>query len=110
MFLTVWLRRQEAEISKVLVFFHGMQNQLVGDNKNSIAAVQDYVQAVLPFAKGQKDESDKKMKEAMEKFVASGPIPFIPQFKSNPLADRAKQMRLPDDFKEKLSKRKTRKT
>lgn len=109
MFLTVWLKRQEAEISKMLVFVHGMQNQLVGDNKHTISAMQDYVGAVLPFAKNQKEESDGKMKEAMEKFVAQGPIQFVPQFQSNPLADRAKKMQLPDDFKEKLSKRVQRK-
>lgn len=63
-----------------------------------------YLDAVLPFTKGQKVETDKKMVEALKKEVAKGALTFNPA-STDVLKQRAKKMRVPDDFSVKMQQR-----
>jgi hypothetical protein len=64
-----------------------------------------YIAAALPFIQKDQESTDAKLKEAMEREVKKGVILFSPPT-ANPLVQRAKEMSLPDQFREKLANRK----
>lgn len=67
----------------------------------------DLVDAIFPFAVQHRGETDKKMKEFMDKEIAKGPIKFEP-IQNNLFKSAVKKMSLPDDFRKKLEERKKR--
>lgn len=105
LFLTVWLRRQEAEVFKTRVFAQGFVDMSEDGAKSTTEVFKKYVAAALPFMEKSQTDSDRKMKEAMEREVKKGVIVFnAPQ--ANPLVQRAKVMSLPDEFRQRLAERK----
>lgn len=89
--LSVWLKRQEIELAKWRVVAQGAANA-----KEVGTVYGELVEAVFPFAKGFKRESDKKLVEMMKKEIAKGPIVFRPLLQQNPFKDKVQRMAMPD--------------
>lgn len=107
LFLTVWLKRQEAEVFKTRILAQGIVDLSEEGAKATTDVFKKYVASALPFMEKEQSQTDKKLKEVMEKEVKKGMIVFnAPQ--SNPLVQRVKAMSLPDDFRQKLANRKKR--
>jgi hypothetical protein len=106
LFLTVWLRRQEQELQRVRLLAQGLQE--IGERKESgVSGVyQDFLSALLPYTKKVQESKDKKMTEAMKHEVTKGVIVIKPPAFANPLVTRAKEMRMPDELRQKLAHRK----
>lgn len=102
--MTVWLRRQEAEVFKTRIFAQGFVDIDEDGAKGTAEVFKRYVASALPFLEKAQTDSDKKMKEAMKKEVEKGVIVFNAPT-SNPLVQRAKTMRLPDEFRQKMLNR-----
>ena len=66
-----------------------------------------YAAAAMPYTSKQQEVTDAKMKEAMAKEVSKGVIYFNAPA-PNPLHQRAKEMTLPDEFRQKLAARRKR--
>ena len=96
LFLTVWLRRQELELSKWRVVAQGLLN-----GKAVEEPFQALINQIFPFLKGAQKKQDKKMMELMRKEIAKGPIAFTPLLE-NPFKNRMKTMTLPDETMAKL--------
>ena len=62
-----------------------------------------FVQTVYPFATQVKEETDKKMMEAVAKEVAKGPISFQP-ISNNILASAAKKYTMADNDMQRIRK------
>jgi hypothetical protein len=103
LFLSIWLRRQEAEVLKTRLLAQGLAD-MAGGSSNVISIFSSYLDAVLPFAKGQKQDTDKKMVAALKKEVAKGALVFSPA-STDVLKKKAKTMRVPDDFAVKMQQR-----
>lgn len=104
LFLTVELKRQEAEVLKTRVFAQGIVDLSEKGAEATASVFQKYVAAALPFMKQQQDQTDKKMKEAMEREVKKGVIVFNPP-QANPLMQRAKAISIDSETREKLANR-----
>jgi hypothetical protein len=105
--LTVWLRRLEADVLKTRVLAQGIVDLSKDGADNMAKTFLKYAAAAMPYTEKQQSDTDKKMKEAMEKEVKKGVIYFrAPQ--ANPLAQRAREMTLPDEFRQKLAARRKR--
>lgn len=103
--MTVWLRRQEAEVYKARIFAQGIVDLSEDGAKATSDVFKKFITASLPFMEKEQMESDKKMKAAMEREVKKGVIVFnAPQ--SNPLVQRARAMSLPDEFRQRLAAKK----
>jgi hypothetical protein len=104
--LTVWLRRQEQELQRVRLLAQGLQE--ISDAKESgVSGVyKDFLLALLPNTKKSQESTDKQMTDAMRREVARGTIIIKPPAFSNPLVTRAKEMRMPDELRQKLANRK----
>lgn len=74
---------------------------------NTAKVFQKYASAAMPYTEKQQQETDQKMKEAMEREVSKGVIYFRAPTAA-PLTQRAKEMSLPDEFRQKLAARKKR--
>lgn len=110
MFLTIWLRRQEADLARVRMIAVGLSAN-VQDASSINDAFQTVVSLVLPFLKQSKKDTDEKLIAAMNKEVAKGPIFFSPA-QTSPLRARAAQMRMqvPEDFRDRMANRRARRT
>lgn len=75
------------------------------NSKRTVEAYKSFVDAIFPFAAKNRVDTDKKLVETMQKEAARGPIQFSPILTPNPLQKAAKQMRLPDEFRQKLQQR-----
>ncbi len=106
LFLTIWLKRQEADLARLRLVATGFAAS-AQDASAIDKSFQTVVALVFPFLKQSKEETDKKLVEVMNKEVAKGPIFFTPAMPS-PLRTRAAQMRVPDDFREKMANRRAR--
>jgi hypothetical protein len=104
LFLTVWLRRQEAEVFKTRIFAQGFVDIDEDGAKGTAEVFKRYVASALPFLEKSQTATDKQMKEAMQREVKKGVIKFSAPT-SNPLVQRAKSMRLPDEFRQKMLNR-----
>lgn len=67
-----------------------------------------YLAAAMPFLSKTTSDKDEELKKVMKREVQKGVITFNAPATPNPLMQRAKQMSLPDDFREKLAKKKRR--
>lgn len=105
LFLTVWLKRQEAEVFKTRVLAQGFVDTSEDGAKGTSDVFKRYVVAALPFLEKSQTASDTKMKETMEREVKKGVLVFNTPT-SNPLIQRAKTMTLPDEFRQKMLNRK----
>ena len=105
LFLTVWLRRQEAEVFKTRILAQGFVDLSEDGAKGTSEVFKRYVTAALPFLEKTQSDTDKKLKEAMEREVKKGVLVFNAPT-SNPLVQKAKLMSLPDEFRQKLLNRK----
>lgn len=106
MFLTVWLRRQEMEVKKAAILVSAVGDLILKESsKHAVEAYKAFVDTAFPFATKTRTDSDQKLVEAMKKEAEKGPIHFTPIVTPNPLQQKAKQMRLPDEFREKLQQR-----
>jgi len=78
----------------------------ISENKaeNTAKVFKMYAAAALPFAEKNQSATDARMKEVMEKEVKKGIIVFNPP-EINPLVTRAKAMRLPDEYRQRLAAR-----
>jgi hypothetical protein len=103
--LTVWLRRQEQELQRVRLLAQGLQE--ISENKESgVSGVyKDYLSALLPYTKKVQEAKDKQMADAMKREVSKGVIVIKPPAFPNPLASRAKEMRMPDQMRQKLTRK-----
>jgi hypothetical protein len=101
LFLTVWLRRQEAEVFKARIMAQGFVDLSEDGAKGTAEVFKRYLAVALPFLEKSQTDQDKKMKEVMEKEVQKGVIKFNAPT-SNPLVQKAKAMRLPDEFRQKM--------
>jgi hypothetical protein len=104
LFLTVELKRQEAEVLKTRVFAQGIVDLSEKGAEATAAVFQKYVAAALPFMKQQQSQTDQKMKEAMAKEVKKGIIVFNPP-QANPLMQRAKAIKIDSETRDKLAHR-----
>lgn len=106
LFLTVWLKRQEIEVMKQQVIASGFGDLLMGQStKTTAEAYKKFIDAIFPFAAKTRSNTDEKMVQAMRQEAAKGPITFSPINTPNPLQKAARQMRLPDEFRQKLQTR-----
>jgi hypothetical protein len=104
LFLTVWLKRQEAEVLRTRVLAQGIVDLSEKGAEATADVFKKYAASALPFLAKSQGDTDKKMKEAMEKEVKKGVIVFnAPQ--SNPLQQRAKAIRMDAETREKLATR-----
>jgi hypothetical protein len=110
LFLTVWLKRQEAEVMKARMFAQAFAELGGGEGHEMKATVQNYkdlLSVMLPYMEQQRGNKDQEMKQFMEREVKKGVVLFQPQLDTrSPLVDRAEKMALPDDFRQKLAARK----
>lgn len=60
-----------------------------------------YWSSVFPWEKGEKLKKEVKVQAAMKKWTEMGPIAFK-LMETNPLHSRAKELKVPDEFKAKL--------
>ena len=104
LFITVWLRRQEAAVAQTRALVIASFQKADGIQ----GAFQDYINSVFPFAKKQSDKVTEEMKRILEKEVSKGVIGFSVTKAENPLKDRARAMRQQDSFKADLLSRKRR--
>jgi hypothetical protein len=100
LFLTIWLKRQESELLKVRMLAEGSPNEHVSKTFSQIQ------ETIFPFLKGAKSKNDEQQIAIMKKEVEKGVITFD-ALNLNPLRQRAANLRLPDDFRDKLKKRTT---
>lgn len=107
MFLTVWLRRQEAEVFKTRILAQGVVDLSEKGAENTAKVFMKYAEAAMPYTQKQQAATDAKMKEAMAKEVGKGVIYFNAPA-PNVLHQRAKEMTLPDEFRQKLAARRKR--
>lgn len=99
LFLTVWSKRQQAELWKTKALL------AAASGGESQKLFNEYVDCVFPFAKGQRAEVDEKMKQMMKKEVDRGMLTF--QISGTDFfKKKVKQLRVPDEFKKKLYARK----
>lgn len=102
LFLTVWLRRQEAEVFRTRILAQGIVELSEKGAEKTVEVFKRYISAALPFMEKEQEETDKKLKEVMAREVQKGVIMFNAPL-SNPLVARAKAMSLPDEFRQKLA-------
>jgi hypothetical protein len=107
LYLTVWLRRQEAEVLRTRLLAQGFVDLSEEGAGNTAKVFMKYAAAMMPYSDKQQEATDAKMKEAMAKEVSKGVIYFNAPT-PNPLHQRAKEMSLPDEFRRKLANRRTR--
>jgi hypothetical protein len=97
----------EADFYKTRLLAQGLVNM----SEHGADAVNEvfkrFAQAALPFMEKHQTETDQKMKEAMEKEVRKGLIVFNTPATS-PLEQRAKTMRLPDEYRRALNEKRKR--
>lgn len=105
LFLTVWLRRQDAEVNRMRVMTAGFTDVLVGkDNGLSREAFRIFYESMYPYAEKAKVIGDEEMKAFMKREVDKGILRLTP-LETNPLKDAAKRMQVPDEFKQKLQQK-----
>ena len=102
--MTVWLRRQEAEVLRARLMAQGIVDLAEDGAENTAKVFQRYAATAMPYTEKQQAETDQKMKEAMEREVKKGVIYFRAPTAA-PLTQRAKEMSLPDEFRQKLAAR-----
>lgn len=103
LFLSVWLKRQEARIVEARILAQGLSD-LIGEKNNVAEVFQNLIVAILPYSKQEQVKTDEKMKEAMKREVARGVITFKTEGDS-PLQKRAKVIREPDEMTKKMIER-----
>jgi hypothetical protein len=102
LFLSVWLRRQEAQVFQVRILAQGLAD--LATKESHVAEIfKEYTESVFPFTKGQQDSKDAEMKAVMKREVDKGMLTF----QAHPvsfLRNKAQEMlELPEDFKKKLA-------
>lgn len=106
-FLTVWLRRQEAKALEMRIMAQGLSD-IVGSSKGGKTSVPEifpkYLAALFPFMKQEQAGKDAEMKEMMQRQVAKGVLTFDPMSTSF-IKKKAKEMSVPDEWAEKLRER-----
>jgi post-segregation antitoxin (ccd killing protein) len=107
LFLTVWLRRSEAEALKTRLLAQGIIDIAQHGSKSAETIYKAYVHTLLPFLAKDVVSKDEELKKVMEREVKKGVIAFNVST-PNPLMQRAKTMAVPDDFRQKLAQRKKR--
>lgn len=70
-FLNVWLKRQDIELTKTRLMAQGFINP-----EEVKKVFEDYTRAVFPFFKGAEVTKDKELMEKMAKEVSKGPVLF----------------------------------
>lgn len=76
-----------------------------GDSKTAVGDVfKTFIETIFPFAKGQQQEMEKRMRDVMKKEVARGVITFKP-VADKFLHQKLKTMTLDDDFKKKIAEK-----
>lgn len=103
--MTVWLRRQDIEVTRTKALITGMAVSMAGDNKEAVKAYAEYIEAAFPFAKKNKGADDRKRMEILRQQVSQGPISFSPigsTGRKNPLGDAASRMSKPDGYRKTL--------
>jgi hypothetical protein len=108
LFLTVWLKRSEAEALRTKILAQGIVDIAERGSKATDDLYRLYLAAAMPFLSKTDSNKDEELKKVMKREVEKGVIAFNAPATPNPLVQRAKQMSLPDDFREKLANRKKR--
>jgi hypothetical protein len=101
LFLTIWLRRQQAELYKAQIVALGLAH--TAKSQDPIKAYQSLSEAIYPFLTNLKSEGDQKMVEAMKKEVSKGMVLFN-EVNMRPLRERAQKLSLPSEHMERLNK------
>lgn len=101
LFLTLWLRRQEAELYKARIMAQGLA-QIAGSNE-PIAVYKTLSEALFPFLATAKAKTDTEMIEKMKKEVQKGPIAFN-EVNMKFIKDRAQKLTMPTEYQERLRK------
>jgi hypothetical protein len=108
LFLTVWLRRQEMEVRKGAMLVNAVGDLIQKESsKNVVEAYKAFVDVAFPFAVKSRGQDDRELIEKMKKEADKGPITFTQIATPSPFQRTAKQMRLPDGFRQKLQDRAT---
>lgn len=81
-----------------------MNDVIAGNNGNSAKSFEAFYESLFPFTAKDKDEEDRKLKEAMKREVTKGPLFFSPVTRQ-PLRQAATNFKLPDDFRVKLQQK-----
>lgn len=90
----------------MMMFAAGIADIVIGQSsKNTAESYKNFVDSVFPFAARQRVDSNEELIKVMKKEAEKGPISFTPVETPNLLQQRAKQMRLPDEFRQKLQQR-----
>lgn len=98
LFLTVWFKRQEAELSKVQILAQGLASTSHSDLSKQFKA---YSEALFPWLATARSQTDEVLVEKMRKEVAKGVISFN-EMSMKFISERASTMRLPSEFQERL--------
>jgi hypothetical protein len=107
LFLTVWLKRQEAEVLRARFYAQAFIEMGGEEKKGTVESYKNLLSAMLPYMEQQQGNKDAEMKAIMEREVKKGVVLFKPQVATNaPLLERAAKMTLPDDFRQRLAARK----
>ncbi len=107
LFLTVWLRRQEAELYRVRIMASGLMEIIAANGakaQNTVESFKGFMEAFLPFSKKLSAERELKMREFMKKETEKGIIHFSVAGEVNPFKQRAVQMRTRDPLQTKVHK------
>jgi hypothetical protein len=108
LFLSIWLRRQEAQVYQTRALVQGLVDivtSLEGGKSSLGDTFQNYVEAVFPFARQQRKEMDEKMKEALKRETSKGIITFSPM-SDKFLERKLKVLQLDEEFKQRMAARK----
>lgn len=105
--MSVWLRRQEAQVFQVRLLAQGLSDLVAKAGAGEKSAVGDifkeYTESVFPFTKGVQAQKDEAMKAVMKKEVEKGMISFQAADMSFLQKKAQTMLELPDDFKKKLA-------
>jgi hypothetical protein len=106
LFLTVWHRRQEAQVLEHRMLAQGLSDlTAAGKVQSSVGDIfKKYVEAKFPWMKSAEAAKDSEMKDMMQKQVAKGVLTFKPM-SMDFLKKKAEVMQMPDEWAEKLRER-----
>lgn len=102
LFLTIWLRRQEAELYKARILAQGLAQ--IGQNEETFKIFKTLSETLFPFLGNAKSKDDTQMVETMKREVAKGAILFN-EVNMSPLKSAAKRLAVPSDFMRRLHQR-----
>jgi len=107
LFLTIWMRRQEVELSKVRILAQGLAQIMEEGGADLMKVYRSVSEAIFPFLTNMTKKTDQEMINRMKKEVDKGVISFN-EVSMSPLKRRASELGVSDEFKRRLQQRKGR--